>query len=76
MSGTYAREKFYTALSSLLSDGTLKDRLELAALTVNVLRSEDVPSELRERFDQLRSSLTKDAVEREGDGTIKATFVT
>lgn len=63
----YAWERFFTAVSSLVSDGTLNERLVGAAVNLIGLKPEDFPDEdkLRERFSDVMRKLDVLAIDRE-----------
>ena len=70
----YAWEKLYSALLTLISEGSLKDRLASAYISALIrLEPSDLPQDMREEFQILSQNLTK--VEPEGDeGKVMATI--
>lgn len=63
----YAWQKFFTSVNSLVSDGTLNERLVGAAVNLIGLKPDDFPDEddLRERFSELMDKLDLLAIDRE-----------
>ena len=61
MSLSYAWEKFHTAVLTLAGSGTTKERLTNAYVFSlgHIKTSEDIPSDLRERFENLCDTLTR-----------------
>jgi hypothetical protein len=47
---SYAREKFFIAVMSLVSDLPIRERLESAALSVHTINAIDLPPDERERY--------------------------
>jgi hypothetical protein len=69
MSLSYAWEKFHTAVLTLTGDGSARERLYNAYIFSigHIKTSEDIPEDLREKFENLRAKLTSiDPVGQEG----------
>ena len=72
MALNYAEEKFYQAVRSLASEGTLKFRLACAAEYLIRLKAEDFPDdELRSRFSEIVQKLTAQEPQRD-EGSLQA----
>ena len=70
----YAREKFYLATLGLaIGVGEIRERLEGAAITLSVLRPENLRAGLRDDFEELWHKLNAREAEIPGEGTIRAT---
>lgn len=75
MSKDYAVEKLYQATLSLVGDGSIKQRLYSAGLTLVTRQIEGALS--REEADELRSihsALTRESARFEGDGRLDASI--
>lgn len=70
----YAREKFWQAIHSLISYGSIQERLASAAMILTRLHrpDEDLPEHLRDEFKTLMHELTKEPAVGD-EGTINAT---
>ena len=63
---SYTWEKLYLAVNAMAaSNRSIQDRLASAHFHVDVLRSEDFPEDLQERFKNIVATLT--AVQAEGN---------
>jgi hypothetical protein len=74
MSREYATEKFYRASLSLVGPSDIKKRLESAALAVIAVQPDDIPSEFRELFEEIKRAFTQRDAEVEGEGQIHASI--
>jgi hypothetical protein len=71
----HAREKLYLAASSLATkDGSVRERLKSAGLTLITMHPDGVPPEHLAEFESIRTALTTDPAENEGEGTLHATL--
>lgn len=72
----YALEKLYLATLGLVrGDGSVKERLEDAAIELTVLRPEDdIPKSHLEEFRSISAALACRSPERDGEGMIHATI--
>jgi hypothetical protein len=74
MRSDHAREKFYLATLGLATGvDEIHERLIGAAITLSVLRPQEVPVNIRDDFQKLWSELTSHPAEIPGEGTIQAT---
>lgn len=75
MSVDHIRQKLWEAINSLVRDGSIQDRLYYASNSLVQLAPDELdqlPGEMRARFDEVRHTLTKHPAEREGEGAIRA----
>jgi len=75
MSVDHVRQKLWEAMNSLVSDGSIQDRLAYAAGSLVQLSPKELdllPDDLRKRFDTVTDSLTKHPAERTGEGSTQA----
>jgi hypothetical protein len=62
---TYFKEKLFEALTALVVDGDIDQRLTFAASYLVHLQDRDVPERLREDFRQLKDALTRISTDRD-----------
>jgi hypothetical protein len=64
---TYFKEKLFEALTALVVDGDIDQRLTFAASYLVTLQDRDVPERLREDFRQLKDALTRTPLSTDRD---------
>ncbi len=72
MSIEYVREKLWQAVDTLVGSGSIRQRLEDAAIYLIRLKPAEIPARERDRFVEVMDTLTGHPAEQPGEGSIRA----